>query len=268
MSYKILASDFDGTLAGEGSVIPELNKEKIKMLPEKGVHFVLCSGRSHMSSLPYLRALDLKDTYGISFNGGVIYKVDNLEIIYDKRLENEIGQKLIESSRKYNIYPVIYVGTEMSILKEDKKELSFYVEHVGLEPNMLDHPSDIKADYSKILFSGDIDCLRKFYEDKIAENEDYNIFFSNPILLEVTHKDVSKGNALKALAEYLNVDMKDTIAIGDNFNDISMIQQAGLGVCVENGEEDVKKIADYVTNSSSGNGAVAEVIDRFILKKP
>lgn len=71
---------------------------------------------------------------------------------------------------------------------------------------------------------------------------------------------------MKWLADYLHIDKQNVIAIGDNYNDVSMIQEAGLGVCVAGGAQDIQAISDYVTTVDYDQGAVKEVIEKFILK--
>ena len=76
---------------------------------------------------------------------------------------------------------------------------------------------------------------------------------------------VSKGEALKWLSNYLKVDIKETIAIGDNYNDESMIKEAGLGCCVKSANDDIKKISKYICEKDYFEGSVKEIIDKFIL---
>ena len=85
--------------------------------------------------------------------------------------------------------------------------------------------------------------------------------------MEFNRKGVSKGKGLHKLADLLGVDIRDTIAIGDNYNDLSMIKQAGLGVGVANTVEAMKKECDYITKADCDHSAIAEVINRFIFNE-
>ena len=85
------------------------------------------------------------------------------------------------------------------------------------------------------------------------------------MFLEINAFGVCKGEALKWLSNYLNIDIKETIAIGDDFNDESMIECAGLGCCVKSGKEEIKKISKYICEKDYFEGGVKEVIEKFIL---
>ncbi len=95
--------------------------------------------------------------------------------------------------------------------------------------------------------------------------EKYNLAKSTPYFFEVINKESNKGLGLKALADYLNVDKDEIIAVGDAGNDLDMIEFAGLGVAMENGHSNVKEAANYITKSNNEDG-VAEVVKKFILK--
>ena len=88
--------------------------------------------------------------------------------------------------------------------------------------------------------------------------------FSSNILLEFNPKDTNKGTALKRLSEYLNIPMEETMALGDSYNDIEMLETAGLGVAMANSPKDIKDISDYTTLADNNNNGVAEAINKFI----
>ena len=92
-----------------------------------------------------------------------------------------------------------------------------------------------------------------------------NYHISKPFFLEVINSNTSKGIALEALAKNIGISSHEVIAIGDSYNDISMIEYAGLGVAVDNAYDEIKSRADYISKSNIDNG-VAEVIERFILE--
>lgn len=98
---------------------------------------------------------------------------------------------------------------------------------------------------------------QKFYDR-------YSVVRSSKIFLEFLNKTTHKGSALKALANYLDLDIQETMAIGDAGNDLEMIKTAGIGVAMENAFEEVKKVADFITTSNEQDG-VANAIKRFIL---
>ena len=92
-----------------------------------------------------------------------------------------------------------------------------------------------------------------------------SVSYSSHRYLEMNALGVDKGTGLHWLADYLGIDRQDVIAIGDNYNDVDMIKEAGLGVCVQCSTQDIKEMSDYVTEVDYDQGAVREVIEKFIL---
>jgi hydroxymethylpyrimidine pyrophosphatase-like HAD family hydrolase len=92
------------------------------------------------------------------------------------------------------------------------------------------------------------------------------VSYSSNRYMEFNSLGVDKGNGLIDLAKLLNIDIKDTIAVGDNYNDMAMLKVAGLSVAAGNAVEDVKKVCDYTTKADNNEGVVAELIEKFILR--
>ena len=101
--------------------------------------------------------------------------------------------------------------------------------------------------------------LHELYEEKL------NFYFSLPYFVEIVNKEASKGNALESLALKFNIKREEIIAIGDNFNDMDMIEYAGLGVAMGNAPGYLKDVAQFVTHSNDEDG-VRHVLEKFILK--
>ena len=93
------------------------------------------------------------------------------------------------------------------------------------------------------------------------------VSYSSNQYMEFNALGIDKGKGLIDLANKLGIDIKDTIAIGDNYNDISMLKASGLAVGANNAAEDVKNICDYVTMADNNEGVVAEVIERYIFNE-
>lgn len=100
----------------------------------------------------------------------------------------------------------------------------------------------------------------------LQEDTDIMVTASAPTNLEIMDKNGHKGNGLKQMAAHFNIPIEDTVAIGDNFNDVPMLEAAGLSVAMGNAEEDVKKLCDVVTLTNNEHG-VAHAIEQFVLKQ-
>ena len=106
--------------------------------------------------------------------------------------------------------------------------------------------------------------IKKEMEFLFKEGE-LSISFSSNRYMEINPSGINKGFAIKWLCNYLNIDIKDTMAIGDNYNDYSMIKESGIGVVVNNGMNDVKEIADYICEKKFDEGGVKEALEKFVL---
>lgn len=127
-----------------------------------------------------------------------------------------------------------------------------------------------EQEIAKVLYvNTDLSYLKKVVQlsDNLIGTMDVEISYSSGRYLEFNAKGVNKGFGLKWLANYLGIDVTQTIGIGDNYNDEHLIQEASLGVCVKSGQEDMKNIAQYIPTLDYDEGAVAEVIEKFILKE-
>lgn len=264
----MLLIDLDETLLNDKGEIPDINSEAIKQAYQKGIKIVLCSGRSNMSLKKFIDNLGVsKDGYAIAFNGGIIYKTDTNEIISEHLLNDDYAREIIEKCRKYDVHIMMYCNQKLWIDRCTQK-IEDYANKSKLVPVLVDNLINATVQpVSKVIIIGKNRILKVVEED--FKNEGWNnkisTFFSSERLYEFNPLGIDKGSGLRELANYLNIDIKDVIAIGDNYNDISMIQTAGLGIAVKNANDEIKSIADYVTERDNNEGAVAEVIEKYIL---
>ncbi len=143
-----------------------------------------------------------------------------------------------------------------SLVHVPYKVISGLFEQLDFEPSKV-----LMSDFDK---TGILKTVQR--EVDAACKGETDTFFSCEEYLEMVRHGVSKGAAVQFLCEYLNVDLKDTVACGDAENDIPMIETAGVGVCMCNGDTKVKEKADYITTRNNNEGGVAEAIQKFILK--
>ena len=268
--YKILFSDLDHTLL-IGQNIPSFNIEAINKLKEKGVKFVICTGRSFDLMSHLLKELNTENAeneYTICNSGSTIYENKNRKLLFFKGVDNEIVNLVFEYGKNLKNILIIfeafdkpYVYNEDLVDKERWKDFKYNVMH---------NIGDLKnKKIIRILFHAkEKDYLLKI-QDEIKNNKIFegkiSYYMSSNFFLEINSFGICKGAALKWLCNYLNVDVKDTIAIGDDYNDESMIKEAGLGCCVKSAHDDIKKISKYICELDYFEGSVKEVIDKFIL---
>ena len=267
LSYKLIASDLDSTMITENLTLPKVNIAAVERVRNAGCHFAICSGRSTRSLLQYEELLGLigEGCYGISFNGSIVYETDTRKVIRDIRLGKNLAIEILDRLADYGAKPWVYVGDEMYVTKASEGAAE-YARHVKTEYTTVDSFRELDGEITKVQVAGYRPSLEKLNGHFLSIGDTrYNSFFSADFLYEFTAKEATKGEALAFLANRLGVPIAQTIAIGDNLNDVHMIQTAGLSVAVNNARSELKTLADYITQSDCGQGAVAEVIDKFVL---
>ena len=268
--YKIIFSDLDHTLLVNDH-IPDFNLEAIKKAKEKGVKFVLCTGRNFKIMKHLLGELNTENSeneYSICNSGSLIYENKNAKVIYSKPIEFEILKLLFEYGKKLDVIIMFDTITdEHFIYNEIKIEESKWKSFKSKPIKSIEELKDKKINriYFTIKDKDELNkTLNEIKNNKMLEGK-ITCFISGNMFLEIISFGLNKGEALKWLSNYLNIDIKETIAIGDDYNDESMIKEAGLSCCVKSAQEDIKKLSKYICEKDYFEGSVKEVIEKFIL---
>ncbi|BDU51618.1 Cof-type HAD-IIB family hydrolase [Haliovirga abyssi] len=269
MKYKMLVMDMDDTLLRKDHTISERTKKAIKETQEKGVKVVLASGRPDFAMKDYAKELELDKykSYILSFNGARIIDCHKDEIIFEQSLKKEVAHELYEISKKENMFIHTYLSDDI-ITEQNNEYTEIEANITGMKiKTITDFKKSIKGNVIKVLMLEDPTYLKKVSEKLHPKLSDkLNMTISKPYFLEFMDKGIDKGETLKKLANKLNINIDEIIAVGDSFNDSTMIKTAGLGVAMGNAHEEIKEIADYITDTSMNDG-VAKLIEKFILKK-
>ncbi|WP_099467987.1 Cof-type HAD-IIB family hydrolase [Konateibacter massiliensis] len=267
---KILFTDLDGTLLNDERKISYQNKQAIQKALDMGHKIVITTGRPLASTLLLTEELGLDGDgcYAITFNGGLIYDCGAKQAISKATLSKEYLGTLFDAARRHQVHYHSY--SDKNVVSEHlTDELTRYCDHIKIpyqvvekiEEALTENP--IKA--IMINFEGR-DRLSKIKQELEAFCQDkINCYFSSPYLLEFGSLDASKGNALKFLCNHLGVPVENSIAAGDEENDISMLQAAGIGAVMANASDEIKRYADYVTENNNNNHGIAEIIEKFLL---
>ena len=271
LKYKMLVTDMDYTLLNKEKKVSDRNREALRRAMEKGVHMVVATGRIYTSARIYAKLLGL-DTPIIASNGALIK--DASKTIFRDILSQDTVREMLRLCHKYGVY--CHFFTENTIYSEKLINVSLrYTEwnkYMGEEDQVKirivdDGEEIVEAAKSEVLkavvFDDDDEKIQKL-RDGIMETGIVSVSQSMKHNLEVMNKGVNKGNAVRILAQMYGINREEIIAIGDNENDISMIEYAGLGIAMGNAEELLKRAADHVTGDYQEDG-VAEAIEKFIL---
>lgn len=289
--YKIVFIDLDGTLLNSKGEITEYTKNTLLEAQKRGIKVVLSSGRVSTSTMQFARQIGLNG-YIISGNGSVITDLETNEEIYVNCMNKNDVIKVIdiceENSIHYNVYTLRETYTKNILYST----LFYYYENKNL-PNekkvKINICSDIKKavlndsnmDISKITICNENKSIFNSIIRKLKGVEGVNVLDVshaskkniasgtknveiNYYYTEVSKQGVDKWSAIEFLINKLNILPEEVIAIGDNANDVLMVENAGLGVIMGNAADAYKQHADYVTLDNDNEG-VSKVFEKFIL---
>lgn len=271
--YKLIVCDLDETLIGTDRTISKKNEEAIRKAVEAGVKFVPCTGRGYNSVHPTTRHLGLYEASGqyvISYNGGAITENAGEKLEYFQGITFEEAETLYKRGLTYpHICIHIYTPDQVWVRNFYPEEVEYLANRQPCTEIFSDDIDFLKGkEIVKAIYMNTDYAYLKRIESEITDlTENMDVSFSSNRYMEFNRKGVSKGNGLRRLCDLLGIDIQDTIAIGDNYNDLSMIRAAGLGVGVANTIEGMKKDCDYITENDCNHDAVAEVIDKFVFGK-
>ncbi|GFR34727.1 Cof-type HAD-IIB family hydrolase [Thermobrachium celere] len=252
MKYKLIAMDMDGTLLNSKKEVTEYTKDVLRRAAKEGVKLVVCTGRIFTSAKSYARIIGTKAPI-IASNGAYIREKDREEVIYEKYINKDTLIKIIKVSREWGFYPHIYTTDTIYSEKLIHSSLNYtrwnetVPEDEKINIKIVDRLEDVVnkegENFLKVVVMADEDQIERLQGLKkyIRENMDVSVFSSYVNNFEVMDKEVSKGRALKILADYFGINKEEIICFGDNENDKTMFEFAGFPVAMGNAEEEIKK---------------------------
>jgi Cof subfamily protein (haloacid dehalogenase superfamily) len=264
--YKLLALDLDGTLIGKDLTISLRIKKAIGKLMARGVIVTIATGRMFQSTLPFAKELNIS-TPLICYQGAMVGDPITREILWHLPVPLPLAKQVIEAVREDGLHINAYLDDELYVdrITEEAKVYSS-ISKVKAHPvgNLL---TFLNRDPTKLVIIGkhsEIDQITSKLNDKFGSvlyvAKSYDRF------CEVAHPDCGKGRALAQIAAKLGIAQSEVVAIGDNPNDVDMVQWAGMGIAMANGTQEVKEVSDFITGHLEEDG-VAQAIERFFETK-
>jgi Cof subfamily protein (haloacid dehalogenase superfamily) len=265
LKYKLIAADLDGTLIGEDAVLSPEVKDAVRRAMEKGVTFTIATGRAFGSALPFAEELGINAPL-ICYQGGLIKDHLSGQVIYEQSVPLPLAQELIRFTRQRRLHLNIYLDGR-AYVERMTPEARYYtrIARAAIYPvgDMLAFLD--RAPIKFIIILSDDEATGPLIAELEALFAGRMRFVrSYPRFVEGIPLDVSKGHALARLADHLGLPLEKTIGIGDNDNDLELVERAGLGVAMGNASSAVKAAADYIAPPVDEEGVV-EVIERFVL---
>ena len=264
--YRLIVSDFDGTLLRDDQTVAQETVRTIEEFCAKGGYFAICTGRTPKSILPRLQELRIGGLVS-SFSGSVVFEAESGKVIVDGYMPQETAISVCQTMQTLGLHIHVYTLDD------------YYSSEDGEILRMYEKLSGVKGIVSEILLSELIKernlKVRKinvivptekreeiFEKLTKAHGADCCVTYSTAFMIEVSSKEYSKGTALKTIAENYGVGLEDTLAVGDSLNDLPMLQEAGLGLAVKNADGRLKEEVRVYEYSNDEN-AVGRIIEEF-----
>ena len=257
--YKAIFIDIDGTLRDDNRYISNRTKLAIKNITSKGTLVVVCSGRPRKYTEDISKEC-FASKYIITSNGANIYNYETKKDIYVNKMNIDACIELYKIAQDTNVRFIMNVGDNRVV----NRLKGFDSSEEELKVNILDFLNNNEVvqctiadtDFEKIAnLKSKIEKIKNVkIKNQHKSLTSKNVSREGTIYYDVANIDVSKGNAIEIFCKKLNIDLKDTIAIGDGYNDISMFNIVGHGVAMGNAKEEIKKSADEVILSNNEDG--------------
>ena len=268
MKYQVLVLDLDGTLTNSKKEISAPTKQALLEIQEAGKTVVLASGRPINGVAPLAKELkmDCFGGYMLSFNGARITKCSTGEIIYNRTLSPEIIKPVYDYVKTFPGLDIIsYTDTQiLSGIKPNKYvEIESRINSMEVVP-VEDFPAVLNFPVNKLLITGEPEILETLIAPLQKQYHGLlNIYRSEPFFLEIMPRNIDKAQSLQKLLNSIGLTADAMICCGDGYNDLSMIEYAGLPVAMENAQPIIKESADFITRSNDEDG-ILHVINLFM----
>lgn len=268
MSYEIIVLDIDGTLVNSQKVITPKTLKTLINLQKLGKKVVLASGRPVQGILEHARTLRLNDFGGyiLAYNGGAVINAHTNEVMYSKYFPNEIIPEICEELKSTNITINTYEKDKIIEGNALNKYSDIESKIVGMDTKFVDNFAEyVTFDINKLLLAGDpaeILRLEKLFSERYKGV--IGVFRSEEFFLELVPLGIDKAKSIDVLLKKLGLTSKQCIACGDGYNDITMIQYAGLGVAMGNAVDEVKSAANIITATNDQDG-VAKIVQEYMI---
>ncbi|MCL2201787.1 MAG: Cof-type HAD-IIB family hydrolase [Oscillospiraceae bacterium] len=269
MKYKMIASDMDGTLLNSSFEISERTKQAITDAVNAGVMFVPATGRA-AGGTEFINDILTKDMPFIVFNGASAVMGKTKKVLFDKFLDFELAKEVFEIGYNRGLPMVVWTDKSVHTSKATQETVRYiksYNPDVNDDTMVISSLEELGRSPVYKIFWTDTAAKISAYQDEMTTHfgGKLNCHSSLPVFLEFVSPDASKGTALDLVSKLYGIDQSEIIAVGDGFNDLSMLKYAGLGVAMGNAHDAVKSVCGHVTFSNDNDG-VAAVIEEFLLK--
>lgn len=278
LTPKLIALDLDGTLLSDSGEITPYTKEQIRAAVKKGIAVIISSGRP-FTGIPLKEAKALGIEYAITTNGAAVYRISDGACLYEEGISPTLAVDVLTHLPTNHQHIDVFIGgaayTQTStfhIIKSSQILPQSMKDYIISNRRQVEHITDYIIEKRPIIQKVTMNFEQYPDGSFISREQTHAYLLSRPELnvvcggcldLEFTKAGVSKANGLRFLCEFLGVPTEASMACGDSENDLDILKAAGISVAMENAEDTVKKVCDYVTASCNADG-VGHAIAKFI----
>ena len=272
---RLVAVDMDGTLLNRERKIAQYTQNVIRRAVSQGVVFAPATGRA-VNALPQ----ELKDMeeirYGIFSNGATIYDLKEKKVLYKNQFEQKRILELMDFLKQFDVMQSYSMNGQSYAARKDMENVDYY----QLDSNtkaiihnsrkLINDLEDFLKEHDKTETVEKITLLFRTKEERakvwkaLERFDDIQYASSLPKNIEISKKGCNKGDGLLHLAKGLGIKREEVMGCGDADNDRELLECSGFSVAMENGIDEIKKIADYITVTNEENG-VAKAMEKFVL---
>jgi Cof subfamily protein (haloacid dehalogenase superfamily) len=268
---KLLVVDIDGTIAGESNTISESVKQALRQVQAKGIQVAVATGRMYRSALPFHQEIGSTLPL-VAYQGAWIQDPATAKIHRHLTVSEELTHKLLDYFEQPELLKLLsvhfYINDQLYV-RELTTETVTYAQRSRVTPIAVGDLRSISGSSpTKVLaLCDDTDVIDKLLENLRRQYTPAELYLTKSVatFFEATHPAVNKGTAVRYLAqEILGLQPGNVMTIGDNFNDVEMLEYAGIGVAMGNAPPEVKAIANWVAPDVEKDG-VAVAVEKFLL---
>jgi len=261
---KMIATDIDGTIYSVNNGFSPNLRACIKKLSENGVKVVLVTGRMHSSAMHVAKELGL-DTPVISYQGGLIKNTDGTTL-YRENLPSEYAKVIIRWARENNIHINLYIDDKLYVEK-DNEIIKSYTKDKYIDYTVCSFDNLKIENVNKILAIdvNDAEKVTCWVTELRAKYPELYVVKSTPYYCEIGSPKAKKSCGVEFLCKYWNYSKDEVLTIGDQNNDIDLVKAGGIGVAMGNATQELKKCADYITDTVDNDGFV-KAVEKFVFE--
>ncbi|NIK77346.1 hypothetical protein FHS15_002482 [Paenibacillus castaneae] len=252
LKYDLIALDVDGTLLTDDHVLTKEIRDTVREAADYGAQIVLCTGRGPSGAIPILEELGLGGTV-ITHNGAATINADNRSVLHQFDMMPEQLLAFIDYCREKSIHFDVNTAFEMMVESMSSEAEAMY-HRFQANPAVQDFRLGLPEGLVKFTVFGSKEEMDSVQAEWEGWPMTLKSIRSGDFFIDVHHAEANKGKALQQLAKIREIDSSRILAIGNYYNDVTMLEFAGMGIAMGNSPDAVKLAANAVARSNSEDG--------------